>query len=233
MAARLGILGGMGPLASAEFVRSLYEFNLAEREQEMPACILYSDPTIPDRTAAILSGSGEAEEHVVARLEEALGCLVQCGAERIVMTCVTAHYFLPKLKEALRTRVVSLLDVTVDDVRRAAEPHLLFCTNGTRRVGVFEQASGWPDVERYVVLPDEDDQEAVHELLYRVKQGDAGEEQLREVTSLLTKYGVRGLIAGCTEMHLLTKQLDNERYRIADPLMTVARSAGELVNRAG
>jgi aspartate racemase len=57
----------MGPLASAEFVKTIYEYNLASREQEMPACILLSDPTIPDRTEAIQNG---AEEKVVARLDK-------------------------------------------------------------------------------------------------------------------------------------------------------------------
>ena len=46
----LGILGGMGPLASAEFVRSVYELNVQTKEQASPVCVLYSDPTIPDRT---------------------------------------------------------------------------------------------------------------------------------------------------------------------------------------
>src|SRR4029079_293203 len=53
----LGIVGGMGPLASAEFVRTVYEYGLGEREQPSPTVLLYSDPTFPDRTDAFMSGN--------------------------------------------------------------------------------------------------------------------------------------------------------------------------------
>ena len=48
----LGILGGMGPLASAEFLKTIYEYGTRDLEQRSPACILYSDPTFPDRTSS-------------------------------------------------------------------------------------------------------------------------------------------------------------------------------------
>lgn len=65
MSKTLGILGGMGPLASAEFLRTLYELNITYPEQNSLSCILLSDPTIPDRTQAILDGS---IEEISARL---------------------------------------------------------------------------------------------------------------------------------------------------------------------
>ena len=52
----LGILGGMGPLASAEFLKTIYEYGTRDLEQRSPACILYSDPTFPDRTQTIVNG---------------------------------------------------------------------------------------------------------------------------------------------------------------------------------
>ncbi|HEY0783486.1 MAG TPA: aspartate/glutamate racemase family protein, partial [Thermoanaerobaculia bacterium] len=59
MAPKLGILGGMGPLASAEFVHTLYRLHLNGPEQGAPACVLLSDPSFPDRTEAILRGESE------------------------------------------------------------------------------------------------------------------------------------------------------------------------------
>ncbi|MBD2773824.1 hypothetical protein [Iningainema tapete] len=62
----LGILGGMEPLASAEFLQTIYEENLTDIEQELPACILYSDLTFGDCTEAILAGT---EEILIKHLE--------------------------------------------------------------------------------------------------------------------------------------------------------------------
>ena len=55
----LGVVGGAGPLASAEFIKTIYECSLGEREQEAPVVLLYSDPTFPDRTEALLAGDYE------------------------------------------------------------------------------------------------------------------------------------------------------------------------------
>lgn len=227
----LGILGGMGPLASTEFVRTIYECNLTDREQEMPPCILYSDPSIPDRTEAILKGK---EDEVVQRLEGALNCLALRDVSPIVIACITAHYFLPQIDPAIRSRVLSLIDVTADAVLQAREPHLMFCTNGTRRTRIFERSARWAEIEPYVVLPNDEDQEQIHELLYCIKQGEVGDESYARVERLLAKYQVKAFIAGCTEMHLLTKRMaarcDGEPgCRIADPLLTIARTVRQLL----
>lgn len=227
----LGILGGMGPLASAEFVKTIYEYNLTAREQDMPACMLYSDPTIPDRTEAIQQGS---EAQVIAYLERGLLHLSQSDVSRIVIACITAHYFLPRLRPDLRSNVISLIDIVIDDVLKTCQPHLLFCTNGTRQAGIFQQSPRWREVERYVLLPSEADQQRIHRLLYHVKQGDVGDARLDDVEQLLANYQARGLIAGCTEMHLLTKRLaarttGQPQYQIADPLLTIARTWRQLL----
>ena len=107
----LGVLGGMGPLSSAEFVRTIYEHARGAREQDDPVVFLYSDPTLPDRTEAFLGGR---EEQVLAPLQAALGRLVEMGAERLVVCCMTAHHVFPGLPAELRARLVSLVDVAVE-----------------------------------------------------------------------------------------------------------------------
>src|SRR5215208_5680219 len=108
--ARIGILGGMGPLASAELVHTIYRLNMVEPEQEAPACLLLSDPSIPDRTTAILAGD---TTELARRLTAALAELDRLGAERIVIACVTAHAVLPEVPAPLREKVVSLLDLAI------------------------------------------------------------------------------------------------------------------------
>lgn len=227
MSQGLGVLGGMGPLASAEFLKTIYESNVTIREQQMPRCILYSDPSIPDRTSAIhqsLPGP------VISQMRYALNQLIKHDVSCIVITCITSHYFLPYLSNKLQERVISLIDITLSAIIKEQSSCLMFCTNGTRQASIFQNTSSWPEAAPSVLLPTDEDQHAIHELLYRVKQGDTGPEQVKQVERLLVKYQVESLVAGCTEMHVLTKQLSKQhRYRIVDPLLIVARALPEFL----
>src|SRR4051794_23649290 len=75
----LGIVGGLGPLASAEFLKTIYKQSPREREQEAPRVLLYSDPTFLDRTEALLNGS---DSQLLDQLVEALTRLRHIGASR-------------------------------------------------------------------------------------------------------------------------------------------------------
>lgn len=227
-----GIVGGMGPLASAEFVKTVYELSLAGPEQEAPALLLYSDPSVPDRTAAFLAGEGD---EVLARLKDALGQLRRMGAGRIVLCCVTIHHLLPRLSAADREPVVSLLDVLADALERSPGRHLLLCSTGTRRLGLFERHERRELFAERLVLPDEHDQERVHrDFIYPLKRN----ADLRTLTPvlepLLDRYGVDSFAVGCTEMHLLAKHVGTGGWpRVAgfvDPLTVVAQgvAAGTL-----
>ena len=228
----LGILGGMGPLASAEFMKTIYEFNIAGSEQQMPTCLLYSDPTIPDRTAAILEGR---DDLIVPHLTGALEQLCRLGVSRIVIACVTAHYFLPRLPAELRDKIVSLVDLTLEHVVRSKQPQLLLCTHGTRKVGIFQQHPKWRLAAPYILFPRDDDQGRIHTLIYQIKQGKRYERAIPELDALLERYGTRCFIAGCTELHLLTKHLlqgeyECKPYGITDPLLIVATELRRFIN---
>lgn len=230
----LGIVGGMGPLASAELLATLYRLNLPEREQGAPRCLLLSDPTFPDRTTAILQGdTGE----LACRLEEAVGSLVELGALRVAIACFTIHRVLPELPDALRRRVVSLVDLVVEELTAAATagagPHLLLATTGSYRSGVFTAHPRWPEVADGVRLLEEGDREALHDRLYRLKRGEAPELAVPFVRELRERYRTPGAIFGCTELHLLGRHLAGaDAEGVIDPLATLARRFDDVVNGA-
>lgn len=227
----LGVLGGMGTLASAEFLRTLYEENPAPREQDAPRCILHSDPGFPDRSEAILSG---ASAGIPERLTSHLELLRASGATHLVMGCVTLHHFLPRVPEALRGRVISLVDLIVDAVARNGEAHLVICTLGTRRSQIFEGHPRWPEVETLMRFPSPEDQKAVHEMLYRAKAKPVQDSDLQLLDELRTRYDVDTLIAGCTEMHLvhgvLRRRPDPALYEIEDPLFRIAQRLESILD---
>jgi len=219
----LGVVGGMGPLASAEFLKTVYQRSLSDREQEAPIILLYSDPTFPDRTDALLKG---AESALLDQLTAALYQLCEAGATQIVICCVTAHYFLPMLPDDLRNRILSLLDIALEEVVRSRKRHLLVCTRGARLMGLFQSHPRWSEAEDLVVLPDEEDQNKIHdELIYAIKKNQDVEKLAPLLRSILQKYQVDSFIAGCTEIHLLANRFregDATPFGCIDPLSIIA-----------
>ena len=225
----IGILGGLGPLASAEFLKAIYENSPHEREQEAPKVIMYSDPTFPDRTEAILSGDYAA---VYERLVSSLRALSLLGATQLIICCVTAHNLIDKLPPDLRTKLISLIDVIFEQIIQSPERRLLLCTKGTRETGLFHNHAHWPATKEYVVLPDEHDQELIHrELIYQVKIRRNVDELVPILKSLLAKYRVDAFIAGCTEMHIVARRLcftngNGTKHTNIDPLSIIAERIG-------
>jgi aspartate racemase len=220
----IGVVGGLGPLASAEFVQRVYQLHRADRDQDMPPLVLLSDPTFPDRTSNLLAGD---DEELLKRLCDALAELVRMGASEIVICCVTIHHLLDRVPPELRARVVSLLDVVYEELARRTGPHLLLCTTGTRQLGVFERHPAWTACQDRLVLPDEDDQARVHEVIYRLKAHQRPAEVVPLLNGLMDRRGVSAMIAGCTEFHLVSSEYADgsagHGYECLDPLDVLAR----------
>lgn len=223
----LGILGGLGPLASAEFLKTIYEFNVTQPEQESPACILYSDPTFPNRIDAIL---GVSEDLLVNRLVKSLESLYQLRVSKVVIACVTIHYFLPKVPLRLREKVISLIDLIFKEVLNTRTNHLLLCSNGVRKASLFQKHPQWKTIEKYLLWPDEEEQAEIQSFIYEIKKNRGKYSAINNFISLLSrKYQINSFIAGCTEFHLLTKYFmelepKEQNYYIVDPLLTIAKN---------
>jgi aspartate racemase len=229
----LGVVGGLGPLASAEFLRTIYEDSLGDLEQESPAVIVYSDPTFLDRTQAFLSGNSEP---VLAQLIDVIERLLEAGATDVVFCCMTIHYLLPRLPAHLRERVISLPDIIFEHVAHTGKRHLLICSSGTRKTGLFENDERWSMSQPYIVVPDEDDQNTIHrDLIYPIKKNPDISTLFPLLKLMLEKYEVDSFIAGCSEVHLLAKHFlrsgdHSSQFGCIDPLATIARDWAQKGN---
>ena len=225
----LGVLGGLGPRASAEFLKTIYEHSLGQCEQNSPRVLLYSDPSFPDRTETLLKGNCD---DILKQLIVSLNSLCSHGVSRIVICCVTIHYLLPRVPENLRARITSLIDVVLARLKRKQEKHLLICSTGARKLKIYQHHPRWEEAKEYVVWPDEDDQQSIHHLIYRVKANEDTQELMPVIEALLAKYKVNSFVAGCTEMHVLAKHLHQAnggpgRYGCVDPLTIIAEELAE------
>jgi aspartate racemase len=222
----LGVLGGMGGLASAEFVKTVYELSgtVCRREQDAPVVLMYSDPAFPDRTDAFLRGETQP---LLARLIDALELLCSMGATHLVICCMTIHYLLPQLPDRLRKRIISLMDVIFASVESQKKPHLVVSSRGTIKLKLLQQHPRWDYVRNYFVFPTEAEQRQMHDLIYEVKLNRNMHEARLTIETQLARHGVDSFIAACSEIHLLAKQFapsskEQHGYGCIDPLAIIA-----------
>lgn len=221
----IGVLGGMGPLASAAFVRAIYNRNRGRVEQQAPSVMLYSNPGVADRTATFLGGGDHSG--LLADLEAGVRMLLCLGATRVVMCCVTSHYLLPEMSPELRERVVSLIDVALAEVAAEEGSCLLACTTGTRRLGLFQRHPAWEAVSHKIRLPTEGEQASIHDAIYTLKRTHSDAALVEALRAAAAAHGVGAVIAGCTELHLLRPEHAgansfNQSVRLIDPLAAIA-----------
>jgi aspartate racemase len=227
----LGVLGGMGPLASAEFVKTIYELSgqMCTREQAAPVVLMYSDPAFPDRTEAFLRGETQP---LLTRLIEALELLCGMGAAQLVICCMTIHYLLPQVPDALRERIISLTDVIFSSVESLKKKHLVISSRGTIKLDLLQRHHRWEQLSNYFVFPSEAEQRQMHDLIYQVKLNRNLLEARLFVETLLARHRVDSFVAACSEIHLLAKQFlpsspQQRGYGCIDPLGIIARRVVE------
>jgi aspartate racemase len=222
----LGVLGGMGPLASAEFVRTIYEYSgeAHGRDQDSPSVLLYSEPSLPDRTEALLRGE---DEELLGRLVESLERLRAMGASQIVICCMTIHHLLPRLPHDLRERVIPLTDVIFERVESLGKRQLVLCSSGTRKLGLLQAHPRWERAKDYLLFPGEAEQHELHRLIYEVKRNRAVRRACSFIEFLLSTNRVDSFVAACSEVHLLAKHFGDSGgrrgYGCVDPLSIIAK----------
>lgn len=220
----LGVIGGMGPLASAEFLKTIYNENLQSYEQNSPFVIIYSDPTFPDRTNSYQQGN---TSDLLSKLIKALCYLTDGGARKIVICCITSHYLLPQIPGKFKDKVISLLDIIIAEVMRSSDKHLLLCSTGSRDAEIFENHPKWNSVKDKFILPDDGEQKEIHNLIYQIKTTGKVDDLLIFLKRIAKKYKTNSFIAGCTEIHLLTRYISSATNKdtldYIDPLQIIAK----------
>ena len=224
-----GVIGGMGPLASAEFLKTIYEYSLDQREQESPIVLVYSDPTFPDRTDAFLAGRDDA---LLEQLTQVLSRLRSWDASKIVICCMTIHYLVPRLPAELQAGIWSMLDVIAENIEPGDEKHLLICSNGTRQMKLFENHPRWELLSQQLIMPSDEDQMRIHrDLIYPIKTNPDVSVSFPLLETMLKKYNVHSFVAGCSEIHMLSKHFlarkESNGYSCIDPLTIIAQRMAE------
>lgn len=212
--AMLGILGGMGPITSAQFVKTIYQLCDEEDEHYMPRIRLVSEPNIPDRSTCLkASSTGQMEARISSLLE-----LLEPSVDRLLICCFTAHVVVPKLSERVRRKLINLVSYSDQLLSQLNEKTLFIASEGVYQSQIFPFAS-YPNL---VTLRSED-LKSVHQLIYNhLKARHDYAHVQSQLLKMLDKYECRQMFGGCTEIHLL-KTWDRSELAIVDPLYEIAR----------
>ena len=211
MKSKIGILGGMGPEATAYMFELIIKKTKAETDQEHIPVIIYSNPQVPARTDAILGEGPSPTPYLV----EGVKTLMQAGAGFIIMPCVTAHYFIPEVAAQVDFPFLSLLD---ESLKWAQEkiPGLktagIVSSTGTLISRLFHKTFAKAGIE--VIGPKDEEQERVMDAIFGTQGIKAGfisgspKEKIVEMARVLIGRGAEAIIAGCTEVPLVLKAAD-------------------------
>lgn len=221
----IGILGGMGPEATADFFHKIIRNTGATKDQDHLRVLIDSNPKIPDRTPAML-GAGESPLPMII---ETAKNLEKAGADFIVIPCVSAHYFIQELRERISIPVISIIDEVAREITRS-HPGMgrvgLLATTGTIKARLFQDRLHEVGIE--VSVPSSQDQEeSVMSAIYGVKAGFISPEnkgKILKASKALIEKGAQGIIGGCTEVPLVVNEGDME-VPFFDSLDILARAA--------
>lgn len=195
----LGVLGGMGPAASAEFLRILAEKAPAKTDQEHPLVYMISDPRIPDRSSAILGRGDDPTD----QLRQDLESLAAMGVGVLAVPCNTAHYFIDKFREELPVPLVHIVEATVLAAKQLnQEGCWMLSTIGTQQSGLYQ---AYADKISYPLsFPNAEATAKTQESICLVKSGDmkAAGTLMREVVLSLWAEKELPIMAACTEIPL-------------------------------
>lgn len=220
-----GILGGMGPLSSAEFLKTIYLSSDATQDQDFPIVFLLSDPKFPDRTTALRTGN---EEALLERLTGALDTLISAGCTDLVICCMTIHALIPKLRPDLQAAIVSLAELLLREVSARRGDYLLLCSEGTRETRLFESHPLWSRAADRIVLPDEADQQDIHRMIYEIKAKPCTDSVSAMVWRLMEKYHADSFAVGCSEVHMMARYMEQQNtlpsVPCIDPFAWIARA---------
>jgi aspartate racemase len=207
----VGVLGGMGPDATVDFMTKVIALTRADKDQDHLHMLVDHDPTVPNRQDAIL-GDGEDPGPAMAAMARRLEA---AGADFLVIPCNTAYAFQDNILDMVSIPLISIIDESINAIGKKAPDAKavgLLATNGCLQAGVYQSAMAAKGL--VAVMPEDDELERLMTLVNGIKAGHKGSDvsaSMRKLAQALVDRGAAAIIAGCTEIPLV---LDNSMLEV-------------------
>ena len=223
---RIGIVGGMGPMAGVMLQKLIIENTVATKDQDHIQVVCFTNPDIPDRTISLKENNGEAFSSAIV---QSIKVLEKTGVQSILLPCNTSHTRFNEIQNESAVPLVNMVQIMLDKMRKENVTTFgLLATDGTIAAKVFET-----DKNLKVILPDVATQKNVMDTIYKIKSGLYNDPVIRaslnSIVEHLEQQGAERIVLGCTELSLYTSLLTNKN--IVDPLVELAKEAVNLGGR--
>lgn len=196
---KLGVIGGMGPLATVSFYERVVLNTLAKCDNEHIDMVVLSHASMPDRTKCIIENKGGEFLEVI---KKDFKILEDIGVEAVAIPCNTSHYFFDEFKKFTNLRIINMISETILEVKkRGIEKVAVFGTLGTLNSKVYEKYANQHNL--LVKEVSAEDKQAVMDIIYDIKETNCLDGQ--RFVDILSRYcddETVGIIA-CTELSLL------------------------------
>jgi aspartate racemase len=198
-----GVLGGMGPEATVDFMAKVIRLTPGEKDQDHIHMLVDHDPTVPSRQEAIL-GDGEDPGPALAAMARRLEA---AGADFLVIPCNTAYAFQQSIIDAVDIPLLSIIDETISALPQGCAAVGLLATDGCLKAGVYQRVLESRQIA--AVEPTVEEMNELMEAIYTIKAGktnDTTGATMRALAMALVARGADAVIAGCTEIPLVLEQ---------------------------
>lgn len=218
----LGIVGGVGPLATMFIGEMIVRRTKAAKDQDHVNSIITNNTRIPDRTAYIM---GRSQDNPVPVMIADMEKLSSIGAEVIIIPCNTAHTFYEELQQGAPVPVIHMIRETMNRAAgQGAKKVGILATTGTVTSKVYQHAADEYGLEP--VLPSQEIQEKVMSIIYdNIKAGkNADRDNWRAIVNYMENQGCDRVILGCTELSIVKKEMELPEFYL-DSLIVLAETA--------
>jgi aspartate racemase len=197
----IGVLGGMGPAATIDFMAKVVMLTPAQHDQDHVPLLVHGVPQIPDRSAAIAAGSDAPFLPMAAGIMQ----LERAGAEFIAIPCNTAHYWHERLARGSRVPLLHIADAVmamIAEIKPSVGAVALMATSGTIAAGLYQSRFGAKGPR--LILPDEPAQALIDRAIAATKAGQRplALRHAEEASRRLLDAGAERLLLACTELPL-------------------------------
>ena len=205
----IGILGGMGPLATVDFITKIIKQTPANRDQDHIPLLVQSVPQIPDRTAHLM----EKKASPLSALSRGLKTLVDAKVGCIAIPCNTAHYWYDDLAKVSNVPILHIAQACAEQLSQQQITSVgLLATDGTLKAGFYPKELATFGID--VTLPKTALQQRVMQGIYQVKSGlvEEGGYLLEQCMGEMLQQGVERVILGCTEIPFALEHINSPSF---------------------
>ncbi|MGD9677036.1 MAG: aspartate/glutamate racemase family protein [Vulcanibacillus sp.] len=221
----IGILGGMGPLATIDLFQKIVINTPASTDQEHLQILIYNNPKVPPRTTCL----DISVDNPLIELRKSAILLENAGADFVIMPCHTAHIWYEEIKKSINIPFYSMIENTVQEIiiqnKYSNRQIFLLATETTIQNKLYQNAFG---SSSKLIIPNQEEQRVVSNLIKSIKSLTVDSNQyIEELNTILFDYkkkGITAILGGCTEIPLVFPYLSNCMEKI-DPTLMLALMA--------